>query len=198
MKALLLAALLLLMAVGANAQACTQMCQNCTSDLECCKDNGICGCIPNPMAHQGGPPRVCMCQNYGLRDCVAENVQIARAAAAKAAAASGKIPGPPRPALKCVEVPKGRQRRVACTEDATVAAAEKPTLGPVNTTTTANTSSASNTTNTLKTTSAVDMPSTVSTTSTVGTTSTVNTANVNTTANKAKVGPAIAAEVLAP
>ena len=59
---------------------------------------------------------MCRCQGFNLNECVAVNVQRAKAAKAAAAAASGQTLEE-KPPAKCVKVPKNAVRKVPCEED---------------------------------------------------------------------------------
>lgn len=115
----LLAALLLLLAVCSDgASVCPKggldNCSPCQSDADCCQD-GVCGCIVNPI--QGGPVKVCRCQGFDLSHCVQANVQVAKANAKAAAAATGQsVQDDDAPLPDCVKVPKGFKRLVPCEE----------------------------------------------------------------------------------
>lgn len=79
---------------------------------------GKCGCIPNMVPGEDAPRKVCACQTFTLKDCVAANIQSAQAAKAAAQAASGVVKAADAPP-RCVPVPKGAVRQVPCVDETT-------------------------------------------------------------------------------
>lgn len=125
---MLLLLLLASLAVSADAE-CAGNCQPCERNVDCCNErakNGggpVCGCVHNPI--QGGPPKVCRCNDFNLNECVVANVARAKAAKAAELAAKGQtLEEGPLP--KCVTVPKGFVRKVPCEEDVPEPAKAQP------------------------------------------------------------------------